>query len=457
MLKKLRIWYWIISSFVKKYAIGLTIGLIAGVFIAIYSDKILSILPAHKTTNIGRIGSYTISQIPIDIQRQISRGLTKMDKNGEWVLDAAESITPSENGLSYTVILKPDLKWSTGEPITTKDIDLNIADVTITKPDEKTIVFTLKEPFTPFPTILSQPLLKKNKIGFLRKKTQIVGLNPYILQNAQTNNQHLKNITLSSDDETLNYHFYATEDDALTAFKLGKIDRIDNSTSPYLENWNHIQVEANPDSNRYLALFFNTTNKDLQDKTIRQMLAYAIPKPTDESRVLSPINERSWAYNPQVKPYTQNQETAKAMYEKLKIANPKIDLDFTLTTTPAYTDMAQEIINSWQQLGIKAQLRIVAFPDTNEYQTLLIGQQIPEDPDQYPLWHSTQSTNISHYQSPKIDKLLEDGRKELNRQKRLEVYQDFQRFLVEDAPAVFLKQLPTFTITRGASESPTNP
>lgn len=453
MLKKLRIWYWIISAFIKKYALGLGIGLVVGILAAIYSDKILALLPAHKTLHIGRIGSYTIAQIPIDIQQQISRGLTKMDKSGEWVLDAADSLVASEDGLSYTVTLKPDLRWSTGDIVTSKDFDLNIADVTVNKPDDKTIIFSLKEPFAPFPSILSQPLLKKNRTGFLVKKTQIVGLNPYILQNAQTNNQRLKNITLTSKDSTFIYHFYATEEEALTAFKLGRIDQIDNSTAVYLEGWQHIEVKKNPVSNRYLALFFNTTNKDLQDKSIRQMLAYATPKPNDDSRVISPINASSWAYNPQVKPYSQNLESAKAIFDKLVKANPKIAFNFTLTTTPTYVDKATQIIESWKQVGINTQLQIVAYPDTNEYQILLIGQQIPEDPDQYPLWHSTQSTNISHYQSPKIDKLLEDGRKEMNREKRLEIYQDFQRFLVEDCPAVFLHQLPIYTITRGVTQS----
>jgi peptide/nickel transport system substrate-binding protein len=165
---------------------------------------------------------------------------------------------------------------------------------------------------------------------------------------------------------------------------------------------------------------------------------------------MSPINASSWAYNPQVKPYTQNLDTAKSMYEKLKTANPQIDLSFILTTTPTYVDTAGQIIDAWKQIGVNAQLQIVAFPDTNEYQILLIGQQIPEDPDQYPLWHSTQSTNISHYQSPQIDKVLEDGRREMNREKRLEIYQNFQRFLVEDCPAVFMSQLPVYTISRGS-------
>jgi peptide/nickel transport system substrate-binding protein len=449
MLKKIRIWSWIVTAFIKKYALGLTIGSIIGIVLALNSEFIIKLLPVHSNQYIGRIGSFSISQIPLDIQQKISKGLTKIDSSGDWDLDAAAEITPSEDGLMYTVKLKPDLRWSNGEVLTSADFDLNIADVTIDRPDKQTIVFKLKESFAPFPTILSQPILKKIKVGLLSKKTQIIGLNPYVLQNVQTNNQKIKTISLKSTNNTLIYRFYSTEEEALVSFKMGRIDQIENITAPYLEDWRNISIVKNENSNRYLALFFNTANRDLQDKSIRQMLAYATPKKEDDTRIISPINKQSWSYNPQVKPYTQNMTTAKASFEKLKKANPQFSLSFTITTTPAYVDMAQRIIDSWQQLGIQAQLKIVPYPDTSDYEILLIGQQVPDDPDQYALWHSTQITNISHYQSPKIDKLLEDGRKQTNKEQRKETYQDFQRFLVEDSPVVFLNDLPMYTMTRG--------
>lgn len=372
-----------------------------------------------------------------------------MDSSGDWELDVAQNVAISEDGKTYTIKLKPDLTWSNKQAFTSADFDMNIADVTITKPDAATILFQLKEPFAPFPSILSQPILKKVKKGFIRQKTQVIGLNTYVLQTIQATNQRIKTITLKSNDATLVYHFYPTEEDALIAFKLGRIDQIEGSTTPYLDNWTNITITKDAYANRYLAAFFNTTDKDLQDKTFRQMLAYAVPKKTDETRTISPISRHSWAYNPQVKPYTQNMPAAKASMDKLKKANPKMNVQLTITTTPAYVEMAQRIIDAWMELGIQTQLKIVPYPDTNDYQVLLIGQQIPDDPDQYQLWHSTQTSNISHYQNPKIDKLLEDGRKESNKEQRKMIYQDFQRFLVEDCPAVFLNELPTYTISRG--------
>ncbi|HLD24400.1 MAG TPA: hypothetical protein VJB96_00640, partial [Patescibacteria group bacterium] len=78
------------------------------------------------------------------------------------------------------------------------------------------------------------------------------------------------------------------------------------------------------------------------------------------------------------------------------------------------------------------------------------AQDVPSDPDQYPFWHSTQSqTNVTGYSNVKIDKLLEDGRSELDQEKRKLIYADFQRRLVEDAPAIFLYYAKLYSIKRG--------
>jgi len=80
---------------------------------------------------------------------------------------------------------------------------------------------------------------------------------------------------------------------------------------------------------------------------------------------------------------------------------------------------------------------------------MLRSLTVPADPDQYVYWQSTQeNTNISNYSSPKIDKLLEDGRKTLDTDARKKIYADFQFYLVDDAPAIFLYYPKVVTIRR---------
>ena len=62
-----------------------------------------------------------------------------------------------------------------------------------------------------------------------------------------------------------------------------------------------------------------------------------------------------------------------------------------------------------------------------------------ERPDQYYLWHATQTkTNLTKYDSKRVDKDLEDGRKTVKEEDRKVKYFDFQKTILEDAPAAFL-------------------
>jgi peptide/nickel transport system substrate-binding protein len=448
MPKLLLHWYWIFSSFIKKHYRNLIIGIIFGVAAFYAEPKLIRYIPLNTTIYIGRVGNYSVQALPLDIQQKISRGLTKINPDGSTSVDVAQTMSVSDDGKIFTFTLNPSVSWSNGVHLTSKDVGLSLSDVAISYPSDETITFTLTEPFSPFPIITSQPILKKITGKWPFKKTVITGLSDYQISNLVTVDLHIRSLTLKSHSQTIQYRFYPTETDAITAFKLGQIDTLEYVSTPYLKDWSNVKIQAVQASKRYLALFFNTKNSDLQDKTIRQLLSYSTPKNAQLDRVISPISRDSWAYNPQVKPYDYNLDTARSMLEKLKVSNPNLMMSFEITTIPTYADIAQNIVNSWQQIGINVKLRIVAYPDLNDYQILLIGQEIPDDPDQYALWHSTQSSNITHYQNPKIDKLLEDGRREQNQEKRKQIYQDFQRFLLEDSPAAFLYNLPLYNITR---------
>jgi peptide/nickel transport system substrate-binding protein len=84
---------------------------------------------------------------------------------------------------------------------------------------------------------------------------------------------------------------------------------------------------------------------------------------------------------------------------------------------------------------------------TRDFDILLYEIETTIDPDQYNLWHSLKSShpdlNISGYSYERVDILLEDARKSLDRSTRKEKYDLFQRYLMADAPAVFLYN-PTF-------------
>ncbi|MFA5025220.1 MAG: hypothetical protein WC503_01815 [Candidatus Shapirobacteria bacterium] len=113
-------------------------------------------------------------------------------------------------------------------------------------------------------------------------------------------------------------------------------------------------------------------------------------------------------------------------------------------------EIADNIKKNWEEiLGIQVNAHISTQIDTQNYDIILAYGSIPTDPDQYLFWHSTQlKTNLTKINNPKIDKLLEDGRQTFDQQERKKIYQEFQKDLLEECPAIFLKYPTLYTITR---------
>ena len=244
------------------------------------------------------------------------------------------------------------------------------------------------------------------------------------------------------------YIFYPNQQAAQTAFKLGIVNSIESiSETGDLKTWPNVNITESVQKDRFVAVLFNTQSpvfSGSSGKNLRMALAYSIEKTRWVNRAIGPIPPESWAFNPDTKTFDQDIERAKTLLEKVE----KIPESLTLIALPSYLETAEEIKTDWENIGIKTNIQIQQeIP--SEFDVLLIAQIIPLDPDQYSLWHSTQDQiNLTRLKNPRIDKLLEDGRKSLDLDERRKIYFDFQKYLVEEVPAVFLYYPMTYTIDR---------
>jgi len=392
-----------------------------------------------STVRIGITGRFTPDSLPNNILEMVGDGLTQTDNAGDVTPNLSSSWESSEDGKTWTFHLK-EASWQDGKRVTSQSIVYQFSDLTIDRPDANTLVFKLKTPYAPFPSVVSKPTFRKGLLGTGDWKVSKIIL-------AAGNVQEL-DLKGKKGERTI-YKFYPTEKQTKIAFKLGQVDKIEDifSTSEF-ENWKTTKIEKEVDQTRYVVIFFNTQDNLLNGKNFRQALDYAINKDNfDGPRALGPISPDSWAYNPQVKPYSYDPTRAKELLSDLP-KEMKANLTLKLSTTPVLLKDAEKIAKDWEEIGVKTTIQVVSGIPT-DYQAFLAIFDTPKDPDQYAIWHSTQtSTNISHYQSPRIDKLLEDGRVELNQENRKKIYWDFQRFLVEDCPAVFIYHPTTYTMAR---------
>lgn len=424
----LRYIFRLIQAFFRRFKIIIFIGSVLGIVVFLF---VVLLLPTFSfiSQKIGIVGRFTIDNLPDEVTSKITNGLTKVDESGNVIPDIAKSWETPDGGKTWVFILA-DKFWQDGKKINSNEIKYEFSDATIERPDLNTIKFNLDNQFSAFPIILSKPLFKKGLLGTGQWKVKDISLTGGYVQNLVIQNNKREKII---------YKFYPSEARLQLAFKLGEVNIIKGiyDTSSF-SNWKTLNIDKNIGYNNFVGIFLNTRNEKLSEKSVRQALDYAINKSDFNERALGPVSPLSWGYNPQVKPYDYD-------IEKTKEAR---NIEIKLSVLSNLLPIAEKVKRDWDNAGIKTEIEVVAsIPQ--DYEAFLATIDIPKDPDQYSLWHSTQvDTNISKYSNPRIDKLLEDGRTEIDQEIRKKIYYDFQRYLVEDVPTIFLYHPVYYTITR---------
>lgn len=442
-MKKIRLYFWLLTGILERYYKIILISFFGGVLLVVaalnFGPQIVSLIKrSHKV--IGLVGNFTPSTLPLNIQRLISSGLTDINESGEVIPAIATAWEITDEGKTYTFHIRSNLYWHDGQKFSAADINYNLKDVEFIPKSLDELQVKLKSQFTPLPSFLSKPVFKKG----------LVGLGSYKIAAIKLKGDTVANLTLTSaasDLPVLEFKFYSSESVAKIAFQLGEVDRLVEITNPVpLSESKNVKINEVVKYNWYVGVFYNNEDPFLKEKAVRQALTLAIDKP-EKNRTSTPLSTKSWAYTNKVKQYDKDLAGAKKIMTKY-IGSESATL--TISTFNDNVQLSSVIASAWEAIGVASQVQVVSgLPD--KYQVLVATQEIPPDPDQYAMWHSTQienNTNISRYTNVKIDKLLEDGRKETDMEKRKKIYQDFQRYLVEDAPAAFLYHPTTYTIYR---------
>ncbi|MBI2334855.1 hypothetical protein HYU96_03550 [Candidatus Daviesbacteria bacterium] len=383
-----------------------------------------NLLPQERVLRIGMVGTYQEHDLPPEVTGLLSAGLTDLTSGREVNNDAT----------IFKFKLKEDLSWVDNTPLTAGDLEFNIPDTEMSIQDRHTISFKLKDSYSPFPSLLTKPVFKKGT------KT---GTGPYKITKIEKSRIFITKMTLEpkqSDLPKIIIRFYPGEKVAGWGFKIGEVQALLGLSNPPSQSDPQVVVKQKTDFTKIVTILYFVKDPLLSNRSLRQALSYSSPAAEDEEIANNPFPKSSWAVDPKAKKYLSNSTEAKAALERAGTALSKDQLksEVILTTTGNLERMGKEIVDSWKQLGIDAKLRVESGIPQN-FQALLITQSIPEDPDQYFLWHSTQEkTNLTRYSSARVDKDLEEGRKALTREERKQKYFDFQATLLEDAPATFL-------------------
>lgn len=261
--------------------------------------------------------------------------------------------------------------------------------------------------------------------------------------------------------DTITFKVVAEDASRIAELESGQshfIQGFDNAQWERIEN--HPEMETHPVynlSNEYVGM--NTQKGPLEDKRVRQAIGHMVDKDTIMEGIYygvgrtmkGALQEEILGYNEDLEDLEYNPERAKELLEEAGYGDG-FDLTIMTNDTPERVDLAIYLQEELKEVGINLsieQLEWGAYLEAvsnGEHDLFILGWPNPVgDPDQgiWPLFHSSmQGTagNRSFFDNAEVDELLEQGRRELDDAKREEIYQEIDKILVEEQPAVFIRQ-----------------
>jgi len=370
-----------------------------------------------------------LSDADRDLTTLVYSGLMRPNESGILSPDIASSYDISEDGLTYTFIIKDDALFHDGVPITATDIVFTISKaqdaslksprraswegVTVEAAGDKIVRFVLKQPYAPFLENTTLGILPKHiwndinssQFGFSKFNTEAIGSGPYkitrVKRDASGVPEYYDLISFNHFSlgepyiKTLRIKFYNNEQTLLDAYKSGKIESV-HAIAPYIAHSFVLEkkrVETTP-LPRVFGIFFNQNQAAIfTDKSVREALEKVIDRESIIENVLrgyatpidGPLPPGALGFikkSPDINKENQNaMEEAKnilenngwtknkedGIYEK-KTKKGVLRLSFSLTTsdTNELKETAELIKNIWNTLGADVTLRVFDIVDINQ-------------------------------------------------------------------------------------------
>jgi peptide/nickel transport system substrate-binding protein len=367
--------------------------------------------------------------------------------------------------------------------------------VAVKKVDRRTVRFTLSEPYAPFLDYTTIGILPAHLLEGIRAadlpdmefNLNPVGSGPFQLAGMEIEDGAITSMMLKPFPryygahpylDRIQFRFYPSCQTVLNAYEEGKVEGISRIPAADLS-----RVSGFPDLNLFSAqvaeygiVFLNHRRPDLpffQEQGVRQALLYALDRQQVIDNALggqaliahSPLIPGTWAYNDDIPRYEHDPDTASELLDeagwKLPTRGDGVrhkggqPLAFTLLTSsePERIEVAQMLADQWTATGITvtvataSPLEVREALENRDFEAVLIHLDLHGDPDPYPFWHQTQiksGQNYAGFDHRRISEIIEQARVITNRERRQQLYYEFQEVFSQEVPALLL-YVPVYT------------
>lgn len=448
-----------------------------------------------------------ISDTDRDLTSLVYSGLLKATPSGAFVPDLAKEYSVSPDGLVYSFTLRDDAVFHDGTPVTAEDVKFTIEKakdsalkspkrvnwegVAIETQGDRSITFTLKQPYAPFVSSLTMGVMPQktwqsltaDQMPFSSLNINPIGSGPYKVDSVERSKDGIPDaVTLVANEDyalgepyisTIVFKFYGSEKTLVDALSKGDVESASNlspASAASLKGGKNILTAP---LTRVFGVFFNQNeNEILAHKEVRKALAQAVDKdaviadilkgygtaaegplpPTIEAKAASTSAATSTAAMTAFTKagWKKNSEGVYELKGKTKnSASTTLSLSLSTANVPDLVESARLIEGYWKDFGAQVDVRVFESSDLNQgvirprkYDALLFGLVIGKNSDLYPYWHSSQRNdpglNVAMYTNAKADKLLEKMRQATSTESRQSLYADFKKEIDADTPAIFL-------------------
>lgn len=358
-----------------------------------------------------------VTRADLDMTALIYSGLMKINPDGTLVPDLAESITVSDDGKTYNIIIKNNVRFHDGRPLTARDVAFTIgliqnadlksplrgnwSDVTVEEIGEYELNILLNQAYTPFIENFTLGILPKHiwstvpieQVPFSIHNTEPIGSGPFMIDDVTRDEAGLISeyeLTKFTDNESvilrgMNVHFYQNEDALQSAFTADEITSSAQLPASYvasLTDASKYQVITEP-LPRVFAVFFNQNRSAaLRDTAVRLALTTAIDREVLVDTALAgfgipteyPVPPNHPAIEGISKPVDLSTSTPQSRAESIltragwaknttgiwekRINGEVVPITITLKTanTPAFEASTEVIARAWRDLGVTVQI-----------------------------------------------------------------------------------------------------
>ena len=419
-----------------------------------------------------------------EILFNIYEGLLKPDESGDLIPAVAKEFSVSDDGLTYTFVLRDGVKFHNGNPVTAEDVKYsieksagmtgseslipafsNISSVDIK--DEKTVDIVLSSPDIDFPAYIANinaGIIPKDNAN---PKTQPVGTGPYMYVSRSPQ----ENIILKKFDgywgepaniENITLKIIPNADSIVMNLNGGAVDMFARLTATQTQQLNKDFNILEGEMNLVQAVYLNHAVAPFDNVDVCRALSYAV----DVDNILELTSDGkgfpvgSSMFPAFKKYYVDLSDTYPTDIDKAKellaSAGYPNGFSFSITVPSNYQphiEAAQVVVEQLKKIGVTADIKLVEWNSWlsdvysgRNYEATLIGVDASSLTASAMLdrFRSDADNNFTNYSNKEYDELCKKLVETSSDEERTKIYMDLEKNLADNAANIYIQDMAEF-------------